>query len=117
MKVLKKIEIITRPENLEKIKKVLAKNEYSGMTVTAVMGMGHQDVPEKPEDFEKLNEEMNLLPKVMVMTVVWEEDLEEILYELQSGLTTGSVGDGKIFISTVDDVMRIRNGERGADIL
>ena len=51
------------------------------------------------------------------MTVIWEEDLEEILYELQQSLTTGTVGDGKIFISAVEDVMRIRNGERGADIL
>ena len=47
------------------------------------------------------------------MTVVWDEDLEEILVELQQKLTTGSVGDGKIFISTIDDVVRIRTGERG----
>ena len=117
MKTLKKIEIITRPEKLDDIKKVLAQNEYSGMTVTAVMGCGHQDASESPEEFEEANLEMNLLPKIHVMTVVWEEDLEEILMELQEKLTTGSVGDGKIFISSVDDVMRIRNGERGADIL
>ncbi len=117
MKALKKIEIITRPDNLEKIKKILAKNEYSGMTVTAVMGMGHQAAGENGDNFEEMNMDMNLLPKVQVMTVIWEEDLEEILYELQQSLTTGTVGDGKIFISAVEDVMRIRNGERGADIL
>jgi nitrogen regulatory protein P-II 1 len=117
MKALKKIEIITRPENLDKIKKILAKNEYSGMTVMAVMGAGHQDSGADAEEFQEMNMDVNLLPKVMVMTVVWEEDLEEILYELQTNLTTGSVGDGKIFISSVEDVMRIRNGERGADIL
>lgn len=110
---MKKIEIITRPENLDEIKKILAKNEYSGMTVTAVMGCGRQHAEDGEDKFEKMNLEMNLLPKVHVMTVVWDEDLEEILCELQEKLTTGQVGDGKIFVSTVDDVIRIRNGERG----
>ena len=90
---MKKIEIITRPDKLDIIKKILAQNEYSGMTVTAAMGCGRQ--------------------KADAMTVVWDEDLEEILVELQQKLTTGSVGDGKIFISTIDDVVRIRTGERG----
>ena len=108
---MKKIEIITRPDKLDTIKKILARNEYSGMTVTAAMGSGRQKADAK--DFEELNLDMNLLPKIHVMTVVWDEDLEEILCELQQKLTTGSVGDGKIFISTIDDVMRIRTGERG----
>ena len=85
------------------------------MTVTAAMGCGRQKADAK--DFEELNLDMNLLPKIHVMTVVWDEDLEEILCELQQKLTTGSVGDGKIFISTIDDVMRIRTGERGYKIL
>ena len=105
---MKKIEIITRPDKLEDIKKILAQNEYS---VTAAMGCGRQKADAK--DFEELNLEMNLLPKIHVMTVVWDEDLEEILCELQQKLTTGSVGDGKIFISTIEDVVRIRTGERG----
>ena len=108
---MKKIEIITRPDKLDIIKKILAQNEYSGMTVTAAMGCGRQKADAK--DFEELNLEMNLLPKIHVMTVVWDEELEEILVELQQKLTTGSVGDGKIFISTIDDVVRIRTGERG----
>jgi nitrogen regulatory protein P-II 1 len=112
---LKKIEIITRPENVNKVKAILAKNEYSGMTVTAAMGCGRQVGHD--EEFEKLNMEMNLLPKIHIMTVVWDEDLEEILLELQEQLTTGKSGDGKIFISTVDDVIRIRNGERGEKTL
>lgn len=108
---MKKIEIITRPENLDKIKHILAHNEYSGMTVSNVLGCGHQrgSIPE----FEQLNLSMNLLPKIQVMTVVWDEDVDEILCELQEQLTTGESGDGKIFVSTVDTVMRIRNGERG----
>lgn len=112
---MKKIEIITRPDKLDIIKNVLAKNEYSGMTVTAAMGCGRQRA--SSQDFEQLNEELNLVPKIYVMTVVWDEDLEEIICELQENLSTGSVGDGKMFISNIEDVVRIRNGERGERIL
>lgn len=112
---MKKIEIITRPENLEKVKEILATNEYSGLTVTTAMGCGRQR--DDDGNFEEINKEINLLPKIHIMTVVWDEDLEDILYELQTSLSTGTVGDGKIFVSTVDDVIRIRNGERGEKIL
>ncbi|MEG0804813.1 MAG: P-II family nitrogen regulator [Lachnospiraceae bacterium] len=112
---MKKIEIITRTENLDVIKRVLAKNEYSGMTVTSVMGCGNQEGEWK--EFEKLNLEMNLLPKVQVMTVVLDEDLDEIVCSLQENLSTGAVGDGKIFVSAVDEGIRIRTGERGDKIL
>lgn len=112
---MKKIEVITRPEKLEIIKEILAQNEYSGLTVTTCMGCGNQKGSIK--EFEKLNLDLNLVPKIHVMTVVWDEDLEDVLCELQSKLTTGSVGDGKIFISNVEDVVRIRTGERGYKIL
>ncbi len=112
---MKKLEIITRPEKLDVVKKILAKNEYSGMTVTAAMGCGHQRGNIK--DFEQLNLDMNLLPKIHIMTVVWDEDAEEIICELQQQLTTGNVGDGKIFVSAIDDVVRIRTGERGEKTL
>lgn len=108
---MKKIEIITRPEKLDVVKKILAKNEYSGMTVTAAMGCGHQKGFLK--EFEKLNLDINLLPKVYIMTVVWDEDVEEIINELVQQVSTGNVGDGKIFVSDVLDVIRIRTGERG----
>lgn len=112
---MKKIEIITRTEKLRDVKRILAKNEYVGMTVTAVMGCGHQKgiIPE----FKDMDFEINLLPKVHVMTVVLDEDVEEILRDMQEILATGTVGDGKIFISHIDDVMRIRTGERGEKIL
>ena len=112
---MKKIEIITRTENLETVKQVLAKYDYSGMTVTSVMGCGNQKSDSK--DFEKLNVDMNLLPRIHVMTVVWDEDLDDLLYMLQEELSSGSVGDGKIFVSTVDEGIRIRTGERGDKIL
>lgn len=113
---MKKIEIITRTENLETVKRVLARNEYSGMTVMSVMGCGNQTTG-KNKDFEKLNVDMNLLPRIQIMSVVWDEDLDDILYELQKELSTGSVGDGKIFVSNVEEGIRIRTGERGDKIL
>ncbi len=112
---MKKIEIITRPEKLDIVKKILARNEYSGMTVTAAMGCGHQKGLLK--EFEKLNLDINLLPKVYIMTVVWDEDVEEIIQELVQQVSTGNVGDGKIFVSDVLDVIRIRTGERGEKTL
>ena len=57
------------------------------------------------------------MPKLYVMTVVWDEDLEDILSEIVDKLSTGNVGDGKVFISDIDDVMRIRTGERGRQVL
>lgn len=113
---MKKIEVIIRPEKLEDLKKILTKNEYSGMTVLSAMGCGHHEGFDNPE-FEKLGLEVNLLPKLYVMTVVWDEDLEDILSEIVDKLSTGNVGDGKVFISDIDDVMRIRTGERGKQVL
>ena len=113
---MKKIEVIIRPEKLEALKKILTKNEYSGMTVMSAMGCGHPAGFNNPE-IDKLGLEVNLLPKLYVMTVVWDEDLEDILAEIVDTLSTGNVGDGKVFISDIEDVMRIRTGERGKHVL
>jgi nitrogen regulatory protein P-II 1 len=112
---MKKLEIITRPEKLDRLKKLLAKHEYIGMTVTAVMGCGHQKGLIK--QFEGLKLDINLLPKILVMTVVMDKDLDDILTDIHSMLSTGEVGDGKVFISDISDVMRIRTGEKGEKIL
>ena len=68
---MKKIELIIRPEKLEPLKKILSKNEYSGLTVMSAMGCGHQKG--YSEEFKKLGMEINLLPKLYVMTVtrIW----------------------------------------------
>ena len=57
------------------------------------------------------------MPKLYVMTVVWDEDLDSILAEIVDKLSTNTVGDGKIFISDIDDVVRIRTGEHGKNVL
>ncbi len=113
---MKKLEIIIRPEKLNDLKDILEQYEYSGLTVMSAMGCGHQKGTSDPQ-FKKLGLEANLLPKLYVMTVVWDEDLEDILATLVERLSTGSVGDGKIFISDMADVVRIRTGEHGKQIL
>lgn len=113
---MKKLELIIRPEKLNDLKGILEQYEYSGLTVMSAMGCGQQKGTSNPE-FKKLGLEANLLPKLYVMTVVWDEDLEDILATLVERLSTGSVGDGKIFISDMTDVVRIRTGERGKQIL
>ena len=112
---MKKIELIIRTEKLALLKGILTKYEYSGLTVMSSMGCGHHKG--NSEEFEKLGIEINLLPRLYVMTVVWDEDLDEILAEIIAKLSTGTVGDGKIFISNVEDVVRIRTGEHGKNVL
>ena len=112
---MKKIELIIRTEKLALLKGILTKYEYSGLTVMSAMGCGHQKG--NSEEFEKLGIEINLLPRLYVMTVVWDEDLDEILAEIIAKLSSGTVGDGKIFISNVEDVVRIRTGEHGKNVL
>ena len=112
---MKKIELIIRTEKLALLKGILTKYEYSVLTVMSAMGCGHQKG--NSEEFEKLGIEINLLPRLYVMTVVWDEDLDEILAEIIAKLSTGTVGDGKIFISNVEDVVRIRTGEHGKNVL
>lgn len=112
---MKKLEIFIKPEKLETLRNILSKHEYAGMTTTAVMGCGHQKT-QLPE-FDEISLDLNLMPKIQVMTVVWDEDVEEIITDICEQLSTGSVGDGKIFISDITDVVRIRTGERGEDIL
>jgi len=112
---MKKLEIVTRPEKLDVVKKILAKFQYSGMTVTAAMGCGQQKGLQK--EFAELNLDINLLPKIYIMTVVYDEDAEAIVEEILEKVPTGMVGDGKIFISEIEDVIRVRTGERGKKTL
>ena len=111
---MKKVEFIIRPDKFEKLKVIL--NEYSvgGITVTSAMGCGNQkgntDVASY-KGIEVVN--LNLIPKIKAEVVVNDEDVEKILALIYENLSTGNVGDGKVFVSTIDDVMRIRTGQRG----
>lgn len=111
---MKKVELIIRPDKLEKLKIIL--NEYSvgGITVTSAMGCGNQKGSTDVSSYkgiEMLN--MNLIPKIKAEVVVEDSDVDKLLATIYENLSTGTVGDGKVFIIPVDDAMRIRTGQRG----
>ncbi|MDR2520318.1 MAG: P-II family nitrogen regulator [Eubacteriaceae bacterium] len=112
---MKKIEIITRQEKLDELKELLVVHNLQGLTVMAVMGCGRQRgyIPE----MRITAADVNLLPKIYVFTIVEDGVVEKVLADITLKIGTGHAGDGKVFVSTIDDVMRIRTNERGADAL
>ena len=112
---MKKVEIITRPDKLEGLKELLTAHNCQGMTVFTVMGCGKQRGYVAEMNLPELN--VNLLPKIFVMTVIEDGELDKVLTDIYEALGTGTVGDGKVFVYNVEEVMRIRTGERGEKAL
>lgn len=112
---MKKLEIIIKPDKLETLKEILEERECGGMTLMSVMGHGNQKGHVR--DARELVANINLLPKVYVITVVQDDAVEDILKEIRERISTDMVGDGKVFISEICDAMRIRTGQRGEDAL
>ena len=108
---MKKIEAIIRPNKLEELKEELKKSNLNGITISQVMGCGHQlGWTEYYRSSEVL---VNILPKVEIKIVVEDSKVEDIVALITKITRTGEVGDGKIFISDVCECIRIRTGERG----
>lgn len=110
-----KVEIITDMSKIEQLKNSLARFGISGMTVYQVMGCGVQYGTKEYEAEKK--KEPSLLPKELVMLVVPEGDLEPFLEFVEKELYTGHIGDGKIIVSDIRNMVRIRTGEEGYDAL
>jgi len=108
---MKKIESIIRSAKLEEVKEALGEFGIHGMTVTNVIGCGMQQG--KTEVYRGSNYKVNLLPKVKVEIVVSDDIAFEIIEIIKKTAYTGEIGDGKIFIYPVEDVVRIRTGEKG----
>ena len=113
---MKKLEIIIKPEKLEVVKEILNNHGCGGMTVFSAMGCGNQKGNSNME-FKGLKLNMNLIPKVQVNAVISTDALEKVLNELSERISTGNMGDGKVFIYEVYDTLRIRTGERGSNAL
>ena len=112
---MKQITAIVRPEVLEPLKDALTEAGASGMTIFEVPGFGHQH---GWKEFVRGSEVLlTMVPKVEVMLVVDDGEVESLVERICTVARTGEVGDGKIFITPVDDVVRIRTGERGATAL
>ena len=110
-----KVVIVTRQSQLETLKSALETIGISGMTVTQVLGCGVQKG--KPEYYRGVKMEMSLLPKVKVEVVVSKVPVEQVIDTARKALYTGHIGDGKIFVYDIEDVVKIRTGARGYDAL
>ncbi len=113
---MKKLEIVIKPEKLEGIKEVLSNHGCGGMTVFSAMGCGNQKGSSKGE-FNGVKLNINLIPKIQVNAVISDESLDLVLNEIYKEISSGNMGDGKVFIYDIYDVFRIRTGERGSNAL
>lgn len=110
-----KVEIITKQSKFEQLKAAMDKIGISGMTVTQVLGCGIQ---KGSTSYYRGNPvESNLLPKVQVEIVVSKIPVETVIAAAKEALYTGSIGDGKIFVYDVENVVKVRTGEEGYDAL
>lgn len=112
---MKKIEAIIKPFKLEEVKNALTKIGVQGMTVTEVKGFGRQKG--HTEVYRGAEYKIDFLPKVKIELITCEEMVSQAIDTIERASKTGKIGDGKIFISPVDEVIRIRTGERGRDAI
>ncbi|MDI6701399.1 P-II family nitrogen regulator [Methanothermobacter wolfeii] len=108
---MKEIVAIIRPEKLEEVKNALEEAGCHGMTVTEVRGRGRQ--LGVTESYRGRDYRIDLLPKTKIEIVVNDEEVDRVIETIVKNAQTGDIGDGKIFISRVEDVVRIRTGESG----
>ena len=112
---MKLITAIIRPFKLDEVREALAQAGVSGITVTEVKGFGRQKG--HTELYRGAEYVVDFLPKIKIETVVTDERLDAVLEAIQQSAGTGKIGDGKIFVIALDQVIRIRTGELGADAL
>lgn len=108
---MKKVEAIIKPFKLEEVKEALSEVGVTGMTVTEVKGFGRQKGHK--ELYRGAEYVVEFLPKVRLDVVVSDENCERVVDAIVKAASTGRIGDGKIFVSPVDEAVRIRTGEAG----
>jgi nitrogen regulatory protein P-II 1 len=106
-----KVEAIIQPSKFEAVKEVLAEIGVEGMTISDVRGHGRQKG--HTEVYRGREYTVDLLPKVKIETVVPDDMIDAVVEAIGQAARTGKIGDGKIFLSKVDQAIRIRNQERG----
>lgn len=110
-----KVDIITRTNKFEELKEALNEISITGMTVSNVLGCGLQKG--KTEYYRGSEYSIDLLPKVKVEIIVCEVPVDKVVETAKKVLKTGNIGDGKIFIYPVENVIRVRTGEEGVEAL
>ena len=112
---MKRIDCIIRPQNLDAVKDRLASLGVQGLTITEVRGFGRQKG--HPEIYRGSEYSVDLLPKLLVTIIASDDRVPDILNAVVAGARTGKFGDGKILVTPLDEVIRIRTGERGRDAI
>ncbi len=112
---MKRIEMIIRPEKVEAVRSALEKVGCAGLMISEIEGHGKQKGVVQQWRGEKYKVE--LLPKLKIEVVVRDQDLERVTKAIIDSAKTGEIGDGKIFISNIENAIRIRTGERGEEAL
>ena len=110
---MKKIEAIIKPFKLDEVKDALNEIGIQGMTITEVKGYGRQKG--HTELYRGAEYTIDFLPKVKLEMTVPENMVEEVIQVIAKNARTGKIGDGKIFVSHVEDAVRIRTGQRGEE--
>jgi nitrogen regulatory protein P-II 1 len=111
LRVMQKIEAVIQPSKLDAVKDALVEIGVSGMTISDVRGHGRQKG--HTELYRGREYSVDLLPKIKLELVVLDELLDKVLRTIVKAAQTGKIGDGKIFVTRVDEAVRIRNDERG----
>jgi nitrogen regulatory protein P-II 1 len=112
---MKRIEAVIKPFKLDEVKDALQEIGIKGLTVTEAKGFGRQKG--HTELYRGAEYVVDFLPKVKIEIVLEDAMLERAIEAIQRAAQTGRIGYGKIFVSTIDEVIRIRTGERGADAI
>ncbi len=112
---MKKLDVIIKPFKLDDVKEALLEAGIKGMTISEVRGFGRQHG--HTELYRGSEYRIDFLPKIKIEIALPESDVERIVEIVMSAARTGQIGDGKIFVSDLDEVIRIRTGESGKDAL
>ena len=112
---MKKIEAIVKPFKLDEVKEALSNIGVSGLTVFEVKGFGRQKG--HTELYRGAEYIVDFLPKIKLEFIINDEILEEVIETIKSSAHTGKIGDGKIFVSNIEEIIRIRTGEKNSDAI
>ena len=109
------VEAIIKPFKLDEVKEALTKAGVEGMTVSEVKGFGRQKG--HTELYRGAEYSVDFLPKVKIQVLIADEKARQVVEAITTAARTGKIGDGKIFVTPVEEVIRIRTGEKGPDVI
>ncbi|MGO9145997.1 MAG: P-II family nitrogen regulator [Desulfomonilia bacterium] len=112
---MKKIEAIIKPFKLDDVKQALSEIGISGMTVTEVKGHGRQKGHK--EIYRGAEYQVDFLPKIKIEIIVDQPMVDQVVKKIVESARTGKIGDGKIFVLPIEEVIRVRTGESGKDAI